>query len=1054
MPSGWDRLPPIARALESSMPLVVDHAGARAALSSHARPALLLAPLSHTVSPTAPAGIVWGWAAPTRTAELEPEREAPAARTFEFGGPARVLASFTEDPPGAAPTKTAGNGGSPVGPVAFAPPGPEPVRVSPTFEPARVEAEPTSEPVSPTFEPAPCEADPTPAAAPPSFEPPRPEAEPTPKAPRPRRFKGVLGAPLNETSSEPAVHPGAGSLERPQQHPPAKRLSRARRVVGAEDDGAPARQSPGSRGTPEPRRSEARRQIEIALRREADRTTRQSAEAARETDATPVAPQPDAAPDDRPSLAVDRPSDGIVLAPPESVDRPNDGIVPGPSDPVDVAPKVEPRWREDVVETVDTQTLLPASHRAEAALQDEGVSPDGEVPAQAAGEALATEAPLLASQRPGLALQTEPFALEGEVSPHETDAFVEAGPTPLSSQPDEVAPDDEPLAAEVSGDEAGRPVEAERPALPSQPVELVLHTEPEVAEVPPPGTDALVEERSPLPTQPLGLAPQAEAGTGAESRHVERSSSAPVEPRLRAKPPEPNGEPSPHEAAPPFEPTRREKFVTPVAERGATNDVGDTVEGGAPLLASQPVEVALHGQAPVQDAADVIEERPLPASRPVEVALHPDAVDGTPAPPRVERRIDTGARSSPTRSADVADPPEASRGEIPSPGARPPAELYASMPVKPRVPADEARDAAARDGVHELPPDQPVDVDAPLLPRQPVDLTLHDDAAPLAPEGENRSAVEAEPPVWSSPPGHVELRGKAQTARPEGEPPRQTGPKDEGGRSPFVSHPLDIALPPDAELPRSELVGEAAPLLHSQPVEIALPPSGARRSELVEEHRTELVEERASALRGRPVENAVHDGVRGKLRVDPVGSPVHDGVRAQLRVGPARSPQADGLREGAPHDVSPPDSSRRGSDDGVHPAERLTDARIPYTRPPSSASGPVEEPSRPLVGDASRETRRLFVARDDVETVPEDARRVAESATATDLGGTPVVRDRATTREAAALGARAFARQGAVHLPRDLGPTGIEPARSLLVHELVHVAQQRTQGAGLPPENS
>ncbi|HEX2295446.1 MAG TPA: hypothetical protein VHN37_09070, partial [Actinomycetota bacterium] len=50
--------------------------------------------------------------------------------------------------------------------------------------------------------------------------------------------------------------------------------------------------------------------------------------------------------------------------------------------------------------------------------------------------------------------------------------------------------------------------------------------------------------------------------------------------------------------------------------------------------------------------------------------------------------------------------------------------------------------------------------------------------------------------------------------------------------------------------------------------------------------------------------------------------------------------------------------------------------------------------------------------------------------------------------------ARAFARQGAVHLPRDLGPTGIEPARSLLVRELVHVAQQRTQGAGLPPENS
>ncbi len=57
-------------------------------------------------------------------------------------------------------------------------------------------------------------------------------------------------------------------------------------------------------------------------------------------------------------------------------------------------------------------------------------------------------------------------------------------------------------------------------------------------------------------------------------------------------------------------------------------------------------------------------------------------------------------------------------------------------------------------------------------------------------------------------------------------------------------------------------------------------------------------------------------------------------------------------------------------------------------------------------------------------------------------------------READAMGARAFARDGEIVLPPGAGPLERPQTRALLAHELTHVAQQRLLGPTLPPEDS
>lgn len=89
-----------------------------------------------------------------------------------------------------------------------------------------------------------------------------------------------------------------------------------------------------------------------------------------------------------------------------------------------------------------------------------------------------------------------------------------------------------------------------------------------------------------------------------------------------------------------------------------------------------------------------------------------------------------------------------------------------------------------------------------------------------------------------------------------------------------------------------------------------------------------------------------------------------------------------------------------------------------------------------------------------VEEVPVAVRREAEAATGAALEDVAVVRTAESARAAAAAGAMAFTRAGVVHMPGALGPLGAEPAREVLAHELVHVAQQRARGGRIPPEDS
>lgn len=80
--------------------------------------------------------------------------------------------------------------------------------------------------------------------------------------------------------------------------------------------------------------------------------------------------------------------------------------------------------------------------------------------------------------------------------------------------------------------------------------------------------------------------------------------------------------------------------------------------------------------------------------------------------------------------------------------------------------------------------------------------------------------------------------------------------------------------------------------------------------------------------------------------------------------------------------------------------------------------------------------------------------RAVQDATGGHFEGVAIVRNHATAEEATAIGAKAFTRDATVFLPPGLGPLTEEPARSLLAHELVHVAQQHRHGPSLPHERS
>ena len=114
-------------------------------------------------------------------------------------------------------------------------------------------------------------------------------------------------------------------------------------------------------------------------------------------------------------------------------------------------------------------------------------------------------------------------------------------------------------------------------------------------------------------------------------------------------------------------------------------------------------------------------------------------------------------------------------------------------------------------------------------------------------------------------------------------------------------------------------------------------------------------------------------------------------------------------------------------------------------RPQSTAS------TAPLLSE--RPLRPASVQRS-VEPVPSQVQETMRQALGADLTNTRVHRGGEASEAATALQARAFTQGDDVYLPASHGPLNSGPARSLLAHELTHVAQQRRLGSALPPEAS
>lgn len=125
--------------------------------------------------------------------------------------------------------------------------------------------------------------------------------------------------------------------------------------------------------------------------------------------------------------------------------------------------------------------------------------------------------------------------------------------------------------------------------------------------------------------------------------------------------------------------------------------------------------------------------------------------------------------------------------------------------------------------------------------------------------------------------------------------------------------------------------------------------------------------------------------------------------------------------------------------------------RLPGAGPTPAVSGSAR-PSAPLVSVQPLRTR--------VQRAPLAGARTARSrderdeAPAVPGGPVRVHRGSVAAELSESLDAKAFTHQGEIYLPQSAGPMGSPTARSLIAHELTHVAQQRAYGSRLPQEHT
>jgi hypothetical protein len=141
---------------------------------------------------------------------------------------------------------------------------------------------------------------------------------------------------------------------------------------------------------------------------------------------------------------------------------------------------------------------------------------------------------------------------------------------------------------------------------------------------------------------------------------------------------------------------------------------------------------------------------------------------------------------------------------------------------------------------------------------------------------------------------------------------------------------------------------------------------------------------------------------------------------------------------------------------GADPAGR----RVHRSRAHVEATGPDESAARPGDVEQSQPPLRYLPAAGPRHTAearpapPPDVVAAVAVATGVHVGDAVIDRSPAVTEQADELGALAFTRDGVVHLPPDLGPLDDPAVRSVLAHELTHVAQRRRRGGDVPAEGS
>jgi uncharacterized protein DUF4157 len=130
----------------------------------------------------------------------------------------------------------------------------------------------------------------------------------------------------------------------------------------------------------------------------------------------------------------------------------------------------------------------------------------------------------------------------------------------------------------------------------------------------------------------------------------------------------------------------------------------------------------------------------------------------------------------------------------------------------------------------------------------------------------------------------------------------------------------------------------------------------------------------------------------------------------------------------------------------------VRDTSSPLRPSPAMSAATLPALLAPLV--SARPLRPTVSLQRASEAVPNDIEEPISRAFDTSLAGVRIDRSDAGTAGAESMEARAFTQGDDVVLPPTQGSLGYGPARSLLAHELTHVAQQRRLGAARPAEAS